>query len=257
MPYFALFTLTRFFFFHIVLSELDEENEVVEEVEVSVSSEEEKSNSAWELSAELSEFDSSSSEEEEEEQEFSDVSDRERKGKKKEKGKEKEKEREKEKDTDMSFDEALLAEQQQKSSSYAPAYLDHDLLNQFIPDQFTKQHRRKYFCGIPWHKLVKKLPSLEKWKKDEVQKKVDRLTAEEKKIWDAELDSDLKSLTLEHITQTAEDKATVIGQYFRFIRLIEGEKTKLKLEDIWDPFKMKAFLEFLKRYVFIIFFIFL
>jgi hypothetical protein len=149
----------------------------------------------------------------------------------------------------------LLEEQQQKTSSYAPAYLDHDLLNQFIPDEFTKQGRRKPFHGISWHKLMKKLPSLDKWKNEEVQKKVDRLTAEEKKIWDSEFDNNMKSLALEHITQTAEDKTSVIGQFFRFIRLIEGNKSRLKLEDMFDPFKMKAFLEFIKRYVFIFIFL--
>lgn len=170
-----------------------------------------------------------------------------------EKGKEKEKEKatttEKEKkgEKEPTLDELLLQEQQESNRGYAAPYKNWELLDGFLPDTWTPLGRRTSFVGIPREMVHKSLPSLVKWYDEEITKKANREVKKNRAIYDRDKDKARQAIPLDHIPNSANTKQSTLGQFFAFIRLIEGPKTKLILDDLFDPVKVLTFLEFIRR----------
>jgi hypothetical protein len=133
------------------------------------------------------------------------------------------------------------------SISNPAAYSNHQLLHQYIPVRITAQGRRPPFHGVPWEEVVKDIPELKSWLQEEADKKFSRQTEEEQGFYEEGEKSNLHQLPHKHIQQTVYDKKTVVGQFFAFIQLIEGKNTKLRLRDLYDSTKIKAFTYFIGR----------
>ena len=127
------------------------------------------------------------------------------------------------------------------------AYTNYNLLQEFIPVKLTPQGRRSPFQGIPWATVVKSIPSLQNWAQIEDDKKHDRQTLEEQAIFDKGCKTGLHQLPHHHVTQTGRDKRSIIGQFFAFIRLIEGKKTPLVMKDLYNTVKIKAWTAFISK----------
>jgi hypothetical protein len=141
-----------------------------------------------------------------------------------------------------------VLEQHQSIKGYAEAYTDHSKLKSLIPSGFTTRGHRTHFQGIPWPELVEELPALKEWYDSEVNKKVDRLFSAEQDTYAKDEKAEQHELPFKHVAQTAKDKACAVGQFFAFIRLIEGKEASLLLEDVCDIIKVKTFIAFVKGY---------
>src|SRR4051794_1250695 len=139
------------------------------------------------------------------------------------------------------LDDLLLQEQQQAvQGDYPIEYSDHSKLDAHIPQEFTPHGHRQHFVGIPKKELLEQLKSLQLVLDEESKKKLDRLTPEERKIYDEDQTRLIKRRPWTTLLQTTADKRSVLGHYFGFIRLMEGKDTKLDLAMLYDAIRLKA-----------------
>lgn len=141
-----------------------------------------------------------------------------------------------------SLNEQLIQEQQAVHSNYAAEYLDHSLLDKFIPED-----RKKRFTGMKTAELIQELPSLKLVFQEEKEKKLGRLTVDERKIYEEDQEAKLQKRPWGTLLQTVSDKQSSMGHFFQFIRMVEGDTVQLDLDMMFDSMRMKGWLEFVKR----------
>jgi hypothetical protein len=103
------------------------------------------------------------------------------------------------------------------------------------------------FHGLPWPKVIKELPELKEWVRLEEDKKMQRQTDEEQTLHEAGEETNNYALPYEHIAQTVRDKKSVIGQFFAFIKAMEGKQIKIRMKDLIEPCKVRGYCAFIQK----------